>query len=206
MLEFGLHFADIIAIGASTGGPDVIAKLLSLLPENLQVPVVITLHLNDEFSDLMEMRFKRNCKLNFFMAEENRELLPGSVYMAPGGKHLCILKVSGKLICQLKGGAPVNFCQPSVDVMAKSLAAISDLKVLFLMLSGMGEDGLEGVRALKKNRCFVITQTADSCVVYGMPKAIDQSQLSDLKLSVEDMSKFIEEKFILFSRRVKNVK
>jgi len=119
-------------------------------------------------------------------------LRPGYVYIAPGGKHLLVRKAggnsSGKYILALDTGPMVHGCRPSVDVMFNSIADSVTGNVLAVVLTGMGYDGTEGVRNMKKSgKCYCITQDQATSVVYGMPAAVYKAGLSDLSLAIHNI-------------------
>jgi len=112
------------------------------------------------------------------------------VYIAPGGKHMVIRRAgeAGQLIIGLNENPPENSCRPSVDVLFRSLAAQYEGNLLAVIMTGMGSDGCEGVRAMKRKGCHCLTQTEDTCVVYGMPMAVDEAGLSDEKVPLSRLA------------------
>jgi two-component system chemotaxis response regulator CheB len=113
----------------------------------------------------------------------------GTVYIAPGGKHLVVRKVDGKAVTSLNEDPPEQSVRPAADVLFRSLARCqSQRAVLAVVLTGMGEDGLAGLRSLKLTNCLCLTQTEESCVVYGMPRAVDKAGLSDGSIPLDSMA------------------
>lgn len=182
------HFS-VVAIGVSTGGPEALAKLLPQLPADLPVPVLLVQHMPPLFTKPLAESLARKTKLRVDEARDGQPVEPGAVYIAPGGRHMTVQsRGTGMVIC-LNDGPPENSCRPSVDVLFRSVAAVyGDDGVLATILTGMGGDGCSGVRALKRKNCFCITQRESSCVVYGMPKAIDEAGLSNVSLPIEEIA------------------
>jgi two-component system chemotaxis response regulator CheB len=172
---------DLVTIGISTGGPNALAQVIPALPGNLNVPIVCVQHMPPMFT--ASLAESLNKKADFTVKEgANGELIePGVMYIAPGGHHMIVRKnKAGQISVGINDNPKENNCRPAVDVLLRSVAAHFDAKnVLSIIMTGMGEDGCKGVRALKRNGAYSITQTADSCVVYGMPRAVDEAQLTD---------------------------
>jgi len=177
---------DVLAIGVSTGGPNALGELIPALPGNLGIPVLIVQHMPPMFTASLAEHLNRNSKLPVHEAIEGEPVLPGHVYVAPGGKHMVVRKLAAddKLIIGLNENPPENSCRPSVDVLFRSLAAHYEGNLLAVIMTGMGADGCEGVRALKRRGCLCLTQSEDTCVVYGMPMAVDEAGLSDERVSL----------------------
>ena len=174
------HF-DVVGIGVSTGGPNALAELIPLLPGDLRVPVLLVQHMPPLFTASLADHLATRSQVKVHEAKEGEAVLPGHVYIAPGGKHMVIRRAgeAGNPIIGLNENPPENSCRPSVDVLFRSLAAQYEGNVLAVVMTGMGSDGCEGVRALKRKGCHCLTQTEDTCVVYGMPLAVDEAGLSD---------------------------
>ena len=177
---------DVIGIGISTGGPNALVELIPKFPENLGVPVLIVQHMPPLFTASLAKSLDYKSKVKVVEAEEDSPILPNTVYLAPGGKHMTIRKnhENGhrEFLIGLNENPPENSCRPSVDVLFRSMAVHYGGNVLATIMTGMGSDGLHGVQALKKKGCYCLTQNEETCVVYGMPLAIDQAGLSDESL------------------------
>lgn len=171
---------SLIAIASSTGGPQALHTMLPMLPEHLGVPVVIVQHMPKGFTESLAERIDSKAKLTVKEAEPNEVLLPDHVYIAPGGRHLQVIENQGKLVARVFDDPPVNNLRPCADVMYESLEHLSIDNILCVVLTGMGADGSKGIASLRtKKKLYVITQSEDTCVVYGMPKATDQMGLSN---------------------------
>ena len=172
---------DVVGIGVSTGGPNALAELIPLLPADLRVPVLLVQHMPPLFTASLAEHLAQRSKVGVSEAKEGEPVLPGHVYIAPGGKHMVIRRLgeAGQPIIGLNENPPENSCRPSVDVLFRSLAAQYEGNILAVVMTGMGSDGCEGVRALKRKGCHCLTQSEDTCVVYGMPLAVDEAGLAD---------------------------
>ena len=180
---------NMLVIGSSTGGPDALEYIFSQLKDTLPVPIVIVQHINKEFSSVIVNRLNQVSVAPVKLARENEKLKPGQIYIAPGGIHLKIIRNAEGYVFQLEDSSPVQSCKPSIDVFFRSLYEnIENEKILSLILTGMGQDGLAGMKLLKKKNCYCITQSKDSCTIYGMPKAIEENNLSDESIPLTNIS------------------
>ncbi|MCR5098433.1 MAG: chemotaxis-specific protein-glutamate methyltransferase CheB [Lachnospiraceae bacterium] len=171
---------DLVAIASSTGGPQALRTCLPMLPKHLGVPVVIVQHMPKGFTASLAERIDDVSNVRIKEAEEGETLLNDTVYIAPGGWHLEIVsKSGGKLVSHLSDAPAIGNLRPCADVMFHSIAKLPCKRVLCVVLTGMGSDGTEGISYLGAYKeIYCITQSADTCVVYGMPKAADQAGLS----------------------------
>ena len=180
------HSFGVCAIGVSTGGPEALSNLVPAFSGPLSVPVLCVQHMPATFTKSLADSLAKKSKFNVVEASEGEPALPGIMYIAPGGRHMVVRKKDGKVVIGLNDGPPENSCRPSVDVLFRSVAATyGDRGVLAVVLTGMGSDGCNGVRSLKRQGCYCITQSEQSCVVYGMPRAVDEAGLSDKSISLE---------------------
>jgi two-component system, chemotaxis family, protein-glutamate methylesterase/glutaminase len=189
------HGFDVLAIGVSTGGPNALADLLPKLPGNLGMPVVLVQHMPPLFTASLATMLDQKSALRVKEAEDGEALQPNTVYIAPGGRHLLIQRkgATGQPTAVLTDTDPVNSCRPAVDVLFNSLPAIYGERVLSVILTGMGNDGMVGVRTIKQKGGYNITQTEQSCVVYGMPRAVDEQGLSDEQLDLNGIANRIRQ-------------
>ncbi len=171
----------VLGIGVSTGGPNALGELIPALPANLGVPVLVVQHMPPLFTASLAEHLDRNSRLSVHEAIEGEPVLPGKVYIAPGGRHMVLRRSreGDQAIIGLNENPPENSCRPSVDVLFRSMAAHYGGNILAVVMTGMGNDGCEGVRAMKRAGCHCLTQSEDTCVVYGMPMAVDEAGLSD---------------------------
>jgi two-component system chemotaxis response regulator CheB len=167
---------DIIAIGSSTGGPDALTRVLRGLPTELPVPIVITQHMPPVFTKMFAERLDRSTPLTVVEAGEGMELVAGTAYIAPGDKHLILIRRGAATVTQLSGAPPENSCRPAVDVMFRSVAALYGASAYAAVLTGMGQDGRGGAKVLRDS------------VVWGMPGAVVGAGLADEVLPLDKIA------------------
>lgn len=158
----------IIALGASTGGTEAIKEVLMRLPADTPA-IVITQHIPAAFSLPFAKRMDTITEMNVCQAEDGQQILPGHVYIAPGDKHLLIERDGARYVCRLNDGPPVNRHKPSVDVMFRSVAQNVGPNAIGVILTGMGNDGAEGMKELQAVGAPTIAQDQKTSVVWGMP-------------------------------------
>ena len=183
----------LLAIGSSTGGPQALATLLHALvdklgPTGLPVPAVLTQHMPPAFTPLLAEQLTRLGGLPCIEAVDGAVLRPGHLHLAPGGRHLLVLRAGDGLVARLSDGPPENFCRPSVDPMLRSAVQACDGRVLMLMLTGMGHDGLTGTQALIAAGGAALAQDEASSVVWGMPGAVARAGLCQAVLPLAAMA------------------
>lgn len=171
----------ITAMAVSTGGPEALAKVVPELPANYPTPIVVVQHMPPLFTKSLADSLDSKSKVRVVEAAEGMALESGVVYIAPGGRHMTVRRESGRSIVRLNDDPPECNVRPAANVLFRSLAEISDKRsVLAVVMTGMGNDGTAGVRELARSGCLCLTQTEDTCVVYGMPRAVDEAGLSNL--------------------------
>jgi two-component system chemotaxis response regulator CheB len=185
----------VVAIGVSTGGPNALKSVIPRLPRGLGVPILLVQHMPATFTKALAEALDRYSELDVREAQAGEPVLADTVYLAPGGVHMVVRSERGamgpRLVIDLDDSPPVNSCKPSVDVLMLSLAKVYGAKVLTVIMTGMGNDGQAGVAALKKNGGYCLSQTEESCVVYGMPRAVDETGLSDERVGLEQLAERI---------------
>jgi len=175
----------LIVIGASTGGPVALTEVLTALPRNFRVPIILVQHMPENFTKAFAERLNRQCQISVREAVDGDLLQPGLALLAPGGKQLMIDK-RGTTVRILPDDNRVNY-KPSLDITFGSAANIYSDKVLGIVLTGMGSDGCNGARLLKSAGSSIWSQDEESCVIYGMPMAIARANLTDKVLSLKDI-------------------
>lgn len=179
---------EVVAIGVSTGGPTALQVVLGQLPRNFPVPIIVAQHMPAGFTAPLASRFDGLCDLKVKEVEEGETLRAGTVYIGEAGKQFEVRKTGAKLIAKISGTTPSTILyKPSVDILFKSLAQEVGQGVLALIMTGMGSDGLEGVKELKAKGAFTIAESEKTCVVYGMPRVVIEAGLAD---RVEELSNF----------------
>jgi two-component system chemotaxis response regulator CheB len=160
----------LIAVGSSTGGPEALAHFLGALPPNTP-PVVITQHMPQAFLPRLAARFQESTGLDVQVLEGSTVLTPGMVRFAPGDRHLHVKRRGLQLFAELGDKEKRGGHVPAVDVMFQSLVPINGVRIVAVLLTGMGRDGAEGLKALHDRGCITFAQDEATSVVYGMPKA-----------------------------------
>ena len=158
----------IIAIGASTGGTEAILEILTKFPANMP-GIVITQHMPEGFTSMYAERLNRQCRLTVKEAQGGERIEPNHVLLAPGGKHMRVVRMGTGYAVQCADVEKVSGHRPSVDVLFDSVAYTVKENAIGVLLTGMGADGAAGLLRMRKNGAYTIGQDRDSCVVYGMP-------------------------------------
>ena len=169
---------SLLAIGCSTGGPQALAAFLRSLTGVPLVPIVIVQHMPAGFTAMLADHLDRLGALRVAEAKEGETLLAGRAYVAPGDRHLIVERGAAGLVARLKDDPPEHFCRPAVDPMLRSAQRACDGRVLAVILTGMGQDGLEGCRSLVASGGNVLAQDEASSVVWGMPGAVARAGLA----------------------------
>ena len=172
--------AELVLIGSSTGGPETLREIVPQLPAGLPAPVVIVQHMPAGYTASLARRLDSLSPLAVREAADGDRLRAGEVLIAPGGRHLELVRVGPHLDARLTDEPPEHGCRPAVDVLYRSaFETAHDRAILAVILTGMGRDGTDGAAVLKDLSARVIAQHADGCVVYGMPKAVIDAGLAD---------------------------
>jgi two-component system chemotaxis response regulator CheB len=161
----------VIAIGVSTGGPQALEFVLSQLPGDFPGTIVVVQHMPEGFTDMFARRLDEVCPLQVKEAQSGDLLQPGRVLICPGSRHMKVKRLPLGDIVVLSDEPRVNGHRPSADVLLRSVAEEFKTQAVGVLMTGMGDDGAEGLGAVKKKGGMTIAQSEDSCVVYGMPKA-----------------------------------
>lgn len=160
----------VVAIGISAGGPATLHEMVPAFPEQFP-PIVITQHMPADFTGPFAKRLDGVARVTVREAEEGLPLVPGELLIAPGNKHLRVVKKGRKLVAGLDNGPKVSGFRPSVDVLFESVASTVGSMAIGVIMTGMGCDGSVGVRLMKKQGATTISQDQETSIVYGMPKA-----------------------------------
>lgn len=158
----------IIAVGASTGGTEAIKEFLVGMPADAP-GIVIAQHIPEAFSGPFAKRMDANCDMKVYEAEDGQQIVPGHVYIAPGNRHLMVVRDGARYVCQLNDGELVNRHKPSVDVLFRSVAQNVGPNAIGVILTGMGDDGARGMQEMHEAGAVTIAQDEKSSVVWGMP-------------------------------------
>lgn len=178
-----------IAIAASTGGPDALRQILSVLRERrIRVPIAITQHLGSGFSQDFSGQIAKASGMPTHIAQDKLVVLRGNVYIAAGGKHMLFAKEDNHIFVLTDDGPSEHHCKPSANPMLRSMAQIYGTGLLSIVLTGMGDDGIEGIGAVVEQGGYVIAQDEATSAVWGMPKAVHDAGLAHAILPLSDIA------------------
>ena len=180
--------AQIVVIGVSTGGPDALARLIPRLPADLSVPLLIAQHMPAIFTSMLAARLSSKSALPVRECKSGERLSPGHALIAPGDFHMVVQQDGESVRVKTHQGPRENFCRPSVDVLFRSVAAIFGPRILGVILTGMGQDGLRGCEMLRAQGARVYVQDEASSVVWGMPGFVARSGLADKVLPLQEIA------------------
>ncbi len=179
----------LVAIGTSTGGPVALQQIITALPANFPLPVVLIQHMPAAFTGAFASRLNGLAKIEVKEAADNDVLRPGVAYLAPGGKQMLLDGNENQARLRVReDDSPRITFKPSVDITFGTAAKVFNDKVLAIVLTGMGSDGREGCRLLKQSGSRIWSQDEASCVVYGMPQAVTAAGLTDVEVALSDVA------------------
>lgn len=166
-----LQKPELLCIGSSTGGPNALFKLLGTL-RGVDVPIVVTQHMPPTFTRILAEHIKMQTGLSAIEAEDGMPLVAGRVHVAPGGFHMLIDRKGATPVIKIDDGPMENFCKPAVDPMLRSAVKVFGNRIMTVILTGMGSDGMLGAREIVKAGGRVVAQDENTSVVWGMPGAV----------------------------------
>ncbi len=183
---------DLVCIGSSTGGPPVVERLLKAVPADFPAPIVVAQHMPEVFTKSMAERLGTICKVPVTHLAQGAALAPGRIHVCPGGQntHLRRAVMNGRTTYSVTvNREPAStIYYPSVDALLFSAATSAGANVLSIILTGMGEDGAKGAAALKQAGGVVLGQSAETCVVYGMPRAVCEKGIAAAMMTPEELA------------------
>jgi two-component system, chemotaxis family, protein-glutamate methylesterase/glutaminase len=168
-----------VVIAVSTGGPTALVDVISLLPADFPIPIFIAQHMPPLFTKTLAERLDRRSAVTVVEAAAGDEAVAGRVYIAPGGRHMALARDGGRVVVVVHDGPPVNSCRPAADVLFRTAVDVYGAHVLAVVMTGMGQDGLAGARAVRDAGGMVIAQSKPSSVIAGMPGAVADAGLAD---------------------------
>lgn len=177
-----------VVIGVSTGGPSALGELLPQLPSDFPLPILIVQHMPAVFTKSLAEQLDRLCELTVHEAVHGQICRPGEVYIAPGGTQMKIARVGHVLQVQVTDDPPEQSCRPSVNYLFRSTTEQLNGRVLGVILTGMGNDGLEASFQLKQAGGTLMAQSEATCTVYGMPRAVAEAGLVDCVLPLGELA------------------
>lgn len=178
---------SIIGIGISTGGPKALTDFIPKISDSINASIVIAQHMPPVFTKTLAERLDSISHIRVKEAEDGEALMPGWAYICPGGMHM-LLEKHNTICLYPKEKFPKYYFSPSADLLMSSISEIYEDKALCIIMTGMGSDGLEGMRAAKNKGSYVISQSEDSCTIYGMPKAVISEGLQDEIVHLNNMA------------------
>jgi two-component system chemotaxis response regulator CheB len=178
---------DVVAIGVSTGGPNALSQIMPLLPEDFPVPIVIVQHMPPIFTKFLAERLDSQCQISVKEGAAGMPLKRGEALIAPGGKHMVVERVNGAVTASINDDPPENSCKPAVDVLFRSVVRTYGPRVLGVILTGMGADGLRGCEEIHQAGGKVIVQDEATSVVWGMPGFVSRAGLADKQLPLQEV-------------------
>jgi two-component system chemotaxis response regulator CheB len=185
---------DIVVIGISTGGPQALRILIPQLPANCPVPVAMVLHMPLGYTEMYAQKLDEMSALHVVEAKGGEEVVAGMAFLAPAGRHLIFASEGGRVFTRLEIRPLDTPHRPSVDVLFHSAADVYGARVLGVVMTGMGSDGREGAAWIKARGGSILTESEQSCVVYGMPRSVVEAGLSDDTVPLERLAQAIMEK------------
>jgi len=177
---------ELLIIGCSTGGPSALQSILPRFPANLPVPIIVIQHMPPGFTRPLAERFDTICNLHVKEIEDGDFLEVGNIYVAPAGFQTSLEKnKENKIIFKVEDKSPIEtLYKPSINVTLNSAAPIFKEKLLSVILTGMGNDGLIGCGNVRENKGYIIVEAEESCIVYGMPKVVFEAGLADKQVTL----------------------
>jgi two-component system chemotaxis response regulator CheB len=182
---------DCIAIGSSTGGPQALFKVFQMVGKVTNLPIFVTQHMPATFTTILAEHLGQASGMPAAEAKDGEAVVPGRIYVAPGDFHMTVQVEGGRKVMRLDKNPPENFCRPAVDPMLRSLAKAYNGKVLTVMLTGMGQDGLKGGQELSAAGGVIAAQDEATSVVWGMPGAVANAGLCSAVLPLSDIGPFV---------------
>jgi two-component system, chemotaxis family, protein-glutamate methylesterase/glutaminase len=189
--EIRARSEKVIAIGASTGGTEVIDEILVNLPDNLP-GIVITQHMPEKFTEAFANRVNDKCAIMVREAKDKDRLYKGMALIAPGGKHMLLRADGNGYWIEINDGPPVNRHKPSVDVLFRSASLVAGKSALGIICTGMGADGAAGLLEMRQAGAVTIAQDEASCVVYGMPNEAKKLGAAAMERNIKGMIDYIK--------------
>lgn len=179
---------QVVVIGTSTGGPEALRSVLPAIPWEFPFPVLVVQHMPKGFTASLADSLDRICPVNVAEASHGDLVESGRILIAPGGEHMKLRRQGGNVTVELTTDAPENHCRPSVDVLFRSAVDVYGAGTLGVIMTGMGEDGAQGCRLIKKAGGAVVAQDEESCVVFGMPRLPVEEGIADAVVPLSEVT------------------
>lgn len=186
---------DVVVIGISTGGPQALRYLLPQFPKEFPVPIAMVLHMPLGYTAMFAKKLDEVSQIEVLEASDGIPLKAGRALLAQAGRHLVLRRSSADLVSAQLSIQPMDLLhRPAADVLFRSAADVYGDKVLAVVMTGMGKDGQEGAGWIKAHGGSVLTESEESCVIYGMPRSVVEAGLSDAAVPLDRMAKAIMER------------
>ena len=179
------HRAEVVVIGTSTGGPPALQAIIPRLPETFPAALIVVQHMPAGFTKSLAERLDARSALRVREAEDGDEIVPGQVFVAPAGRHLKVKKRGSVVRVALDEEPRSSLHRPSADVVMASVAKVYGEHALGILLTGMGSDGVEGLRAIQRAGGQTLAESPETCVIYGMPKAAVEAGVVDRSVPLD---------------------
>lgn len=182
----------ILVVASSTGGPRALKDVLASLPSSMSLPILIAQHMPPSFTTALA---KSLASISGRPTREGQDLepvKPGHIYIAPGDRHMSVEKAGKNVIIRINQEPPINFCRPSADPLFQSAAKVYGAATLGAVLTGMGKDGKSGAQAIADAGGTIVAQNQESCVVWGMPRAVAEAGICSAVLPLAEISGFLD--------------
>jgi two-component system, chemotaxis family, protein-glutamate methylesterase/glutaminase len=187
---------EVVTIGISTGGPKALTEMMPRLGAGFPVPILIVQHMPPVFTKSLADDLNTKCKIRVIEAFDGQPILPGTAFIAPGGKQMRIRRDAARVLAQITDDPPENSCKPSVDYLFRSVADVYGEHTLGVIMTGMGNDGSAGCRVIKRGGGAIVAQDEASCVVFGMPREPVEQGIADSVVSLDriaaEITQFVE--------------
>ncbi|APR81499.1 Chemotaxis response regulator protein-glutamate methylesterase CheB [Minicystis rosea] len=183
--------AQVVVIGTSTGGPQALTRLLTSVPADFPVPIVIALHIPAGYTKSLAARIDAHSTLTVIEAADNLDLAPGLALITPGGRHLALERRGNTAYTRFAEAAAGSFHCPSVNLLFESAARVFGPTAVGVVLTGMGDDGLVGAAAIHAAGGRVLVESESSCVVYGMPRSVIEAGLADAEAPLDALGEVL---------------
>ena len=184
----GTQSVDILAIGVSTGGPNALAEVFPAFPADFPIPIVIVQHMPPIFTKCLAERLTAKSAIAVHEGQVGEKLLAGHAWIAPGDYHMTLQRTTEDVQLAMNQDPPENSCRPAVDVLFRSVAEIYGNRMLAVILTGMGQDGLRGCELVREQGGQILVQDEASSVVWGMPGAVVQAGIADKILPLKQIA------------------
>jgi two-component system, chemotaxis family, protein-glutamate methylesterase/glutaminase len=186
------HPVDALMVGLSTGGPQALRRLIPQLPVDFPIPVAIVLHMPIGYTALFAQRLNDVSRLQVIEAAPGDAMKPGRVLLAPAGRHLSLRRSPrGEVVAHLDAQPFDLPHRPSVDVLFRSAAEVYGERVLGVVMTGMGSDGLQGAAWIKAANGLIFTESESTCIVYGMSRSVEEAGMSDQSVPLDNLAEAI---------------